>query len=262
MPKLAANLTMLYTEVPFLERFARAAADGFSAVEFLTPQGCSIPAIAECLDANGLSLVLFNMAIGDWAGGERGIAILPDRLADFAADLERAVADAVALGCPRLHCMAGIMPAGVDKAELRAAFVDNLKRATRAAGAADLRLSIEPINRRDIPGYFLTTTTDAVAIMDEVGADNLDLQYDLYHMQIVQGDLVPTFLALQDRIGHVQIADTPGRNEPGTGEINYRFVLQAIDEAGYDGSVGCEYRPRGETSAGLGWARPHLGQKP
>jgi hydroxypyruvate isomerase len=261
MPRFAANLSMMYNEVEFLDRFALAARDGFSGVEFLFPYAFEAAEILDRLRENALDLALFNMPPGDWDAGERGMAILPDRQEEFVEGVEKALTYARALGGTRLHCMAGIAPADVTRSDMVRTYVHNLKHATTMARAAGIKILIEPINSRDMPGYFLNTTAQAIEIMEAVGADNLYLQYDVYHMQIMQGDLVPNFLKLKSRIGHVQIADTPGRHEPGTGEINYNFVLKAIDEAGYDGWVGCEYRPRAGTSAGLAWADRWLGPK-
>lgn len=254
MPKYSANLTFLYQEHSFFERFAAAARDGFKAVEYLGPYAETKEAVIEALAANDLQQVLFNVPSGDWAGGERGIACLPGRSAEFRSGIATALDYATALKCPQVNVIAGIIPAGADLGELENVFVDNLKFAARAAADAGVRMLIEPINDiRDIPGFFLTTTNQAERILERVGSDNLYIQYDIYHIQVMQGDLIPTFQRLEDRIAHIQIADTPGRNEPGTGEINYRFVLSELDRLGYEGWVGCEYRPKGGTSEGLGW---------
>lgn len=258
MPKFSANLTFLYQDLPFLDRFAAAARDGFGAVEYLGPYAETKQAVAAALKASGLEQALFNVPSGDWAGGERGLGCLPDRVAEFRDGIGVALDYAVVLGCRRLNVLAGLTPKDADPAALEATFVDNLKFAAEKAKAAGVRLVMEPINTRDMPGFYLTTTAEAERILAKVNSDNLFIQYDFYHMQIMQGDLIPTFARLKDRIGHVQIADTPGRNEPGTGEINYGFVLSELDRLGYDGWVGCEYKPKAGTSAGLGWMKPYL----
>ena len=257
MPNFAANLTMLYNEHDFVDRFAAAAADGFAAVEYLFPYPYKKELLAEKLKEHGLIQALHNMPAGDWAAGERGVACLPGREEEFRAGVISAIEYATALGCRRVNCLAGIPPKDVPAVEAKRTFVANLKHAAPEFAKAGIMLVIEAINTRDIPGFFLSRSAQAIEIMDEVGSDNLFLQYDFYHMQIMEGDLVPTFRRLKDRIGHVQIADTPGRNEPGTGEIHYPFVFAALDEAGYEGFVGCEYKPKGATSAGLGWFAPY-----
>lgn len=253
MPHFAANLTMLFTELPFLDRFEAAAKAGFTAVEFLFPYDFPAEAIAGKLKANRLTQALHNLPAGDWASGERGIAILPERKEEFRAGVERAIGYATALGCKQVNCLAGLTPAGADPALLRATFVENLRYAAEALGRAGIRLLIEPINTRDIPGFYLTTSRQGIAIMDEVGSDNLFLQYDIYHMQVMEGDLARTMESLLPRIAHLQLADNPGRHEPGTGEINYPFLFAHLDRIGYDGFIGCEYKPATTTEAGLGW---------
>lgn len=255
MPRFAANLTMLYGEHPFLSRFAAAAADGFSAVEYLFPYDHPKEAIAERLRDTGLRQVLFNLPAGNWAAGERGIACLPDRIGEFREGVARAIDYASALGCSQLNCLAGIAPAGSPRPVLHRTLVENLRHAASELAEAGIRLLIEPINTRDIPGFYLTSTAQAEQLIEEVGADNLFIQYDLYHMQIMQGDLAETFLRLKDRIAHIQIADNPGRHEPGTGEVNYPFLFGFLDDKGYAGWIGCEYRPAGKTSEGLGWMK-------
>jgi hydroxypyruvate isomerase len=253
VPKFDANLTMLFNEVPFLDRFAAAAAAGFRGVEFLFPYDYEPEALADLLRANGLELVLHNLPAGDWTGGERGIATLPGRQDEFRASIDTAIRYATALGCPQVNCLAGI-PKGVEPAEARRVFVDNLGYAAPIMADAGIRLLIEAINTRvDIPGFFLTNTRQAIDIIDEVGSDNLYFQYDIYHMQIMEGDLARTIEANLPRIAHIQLADNPGRNEPGTGEINYPFLFQFLDRIGYQGWIGCEYKPRGKTAEGLGW---------
>jgi hydroxypyruvate isomerase len=253
VPKFDANLTMLFNEVPFLDRFAAAAAAGFRGVEVLFPYDYEPQALADLLRANGLELVLHNLPAGDWTGGERGIATLPGRQDEFRASVDTAIRYATALGCPQVNCLAGI-PKGVEPAEARRVFVDNLGYAAPIMADAGIRLLIEAINTRvDIPGFFLTNTRQAIDIIDEVGSDNLYFQYDIYHMQIMEGDLARTIEANLPRIAHIQLADNPGRNEPGTGEINYPFLFQFLDRIGYQGWIGCEYKPRGKTAEGLGW---------
>ena len=253
MPRFAANLTMLFTEVPFLDRFERAAKAGFEAVEFLFPYAFDAADIKKRLDDNGLKLVLHNLPAGDWDAGERGIACLPDRVAEFRVGVAKAIAYAKVLGVGQLNCLAGKVPAGADPAVLRATFVDNLAYAAKALGEAGLRLLIEPINTFDIPGFFLNRTDQAIAILDDVGAPNAFVQYDIYHAQRMEGELAATVQKHLARIGHVQLADNPGRHEPGTGEINYAFLFAHLDRIGYSGWIGCEYKPAATTEAGLGW---------
>ena len=261
MPKLAANLSMMFNEVPFLERFGAAAEAGFSAVEYLFPYAHPKEEIAERLKAHKLEQVLFNLPPGDWEAGERGTAILPNRINEFRDGLARAIGYAKALRCPRIHVMAGVAPSGVHPARLRETYVENLKFAASEAAKESLTVVIEPINTRDIPGYYLCTSTQALAVIGAVKAPNLRLQYDIYHAQIMEGDLAHTLESNLAVIGHIQIADTPGRHEPGTGEINYQFLLGFMDKVGYEGWVGCEYRPAAGTLAGLGWATPWLGKR-
>jgi hydroxypyruvate isomerase len=253
MPKFAANLTMLFTEHPFLDRFERAAKVGFKAVEFLFPYAFAAEDIKARLDANGLKLVLHNLPAGDWDAGERGIACLPDRVDEFRNGVGRAIVYAKQLGVAQLNCLAGKAPAGVPEAMLRATFVDNLRYAAAELKAADLKLLIEPINTFDIPGFFLNRTAQAIAILDDVGAPNAYLQYDAYHMQRMEGELAATIEKYLPRIAHIQIADNPGRHEPGTGEIDHGFLFRHLDRVGYAGYVGCEYKPATTTEAGLGW---------
>jgi hydroxypyruvate isomerase len=253
MPKFAANLTMLFTELPFLDRFEAAAKAGFTGVEYLFPYDFPAEELAARLKQHGLTQVLHNLPAGNWAAGERGIAILPDRVEEFRAGVDRAIAYATALGCPQVNCLAGIAPAGADRAVLHATLVDNLRYAAGKLQAAGIRLLVEMINTRDIPGFFLTGTSQALALIDEVGSDNLAVQYDIYHMQIMEGDLARTMERNLARIPHIQLADNPGRNEPGTGEINYPFLFAHLDRIGYAGWIGCEYKPATTTEAGLGW---------
>lgn len=253
MPKFAANLSMLFTEVDFLDRFQAAARAGFKGVEYLFPYDFEAAEIKRRLDDNGLTQVLFNLPAGDWAAGERGIACHPDRVAEFREGVERAIAYARVLGNTQVNCLAGIQPEGVSDAEARQTLVENLRFAADKLADAGILLVAEPINTRDIPGFFLNRTEQALQIFDEVGSDNLKLQYDIYHMQIMEGDLAPTIETHFDRIAHVQIADNPGRHEPGTGEINYPFLFAHLDRLGYQGWIGAEYKPAGRTQEGLGW---------
>ena len=253
MPKFAANLSMLFTELPFMERFAAARAAGFDAVEYLFPYAYPKQALAAALRDNGLTQVLHNLPAGDWEAGERGIACHPGREAEFREGLARAIGYAAALDCQQLNCLAGKLPAGVAREEAHATLVANLRHAAAALKQAGIRLLIEPINHYDIPGFFLTRTDEALAIADEVGSDNLFVQYDIYHAQRMEGELGATLRKHLARIGHIQLADNPGRHEPGTGEINYRWLLRHIDAIGYTGAIGCEYKPQTTTAAGLGW---------
>lgn len=255
MPKFAANLTLLFNEAPFIERFGAAAKAGFKAVEFLFPYDHDAQAIAAQLKTHGLENVLFNMPPGDFAAGERGLACVPGREAEFRDGVANALAYAQILATPRLHVMAGLLPDAADRARYRATYVDNLKYAAAEAAKQNIMVLIEPINTRDIPGYFLNTQADAHAIRDEVGAPNLKVQMDFYHVQIVEGDIAMKLQRYLPHVGHIQIAGVPGRNEPDTGEINYGYLLRLLDELGYDGWVGCEYRPAGKTVDGLGWMK-------
>jgi len=253
MPKFAANLTMLFNEVAFLDRFAAARRAGFAGVEYLFPYEYDPAEIKRRLDEHGLAQVLHNLPAGNWSGGERGIACHPDRVTEFEEGVTRAIHYATALGCTQLNCLAGIVPAGLDPGRARATFVANLRGAAARLRDAGIRLLIEPINTRDIPGFFLRTTAQANEILAEVASPNLFLQYDVYHMQIMEGDLATTIQKHLDRIAHLQIADNPGRHEPGTGEINYEFLFDFVDRIGYAGWIGCEYKPAAGTESGLDW---------
>jgi hydroxypyruvate isomerase len=255
MPQFAANLTMLFNEVPFLDRFEHAARAGFDAVEFLFPYAYPAQEIKQRLDANGLRLVLHNLPAGDWDAGERGIGCLPERADEFRDGVLRAIEYASALGVKQLNCLAGKAPAGADEALLRKTFVANLRHAAGALKKAGIRLLIEPINTHDIPGFYLSRSAQALSIIDEVDSDNLFLQYDIYHAQRMEGELAATLEKHLARIAHVQLADNPGRHEPGTGEINYPFLFAHLDRIGYRGHVGCEYKPATTTEAGLGWIK-------
>ena len=257
MPKFAANLTMMFNEVDFLDRFQAAAEAGFEAVEYLFPYDFDKEDIVARLQQFGLTQVLHNLPAGDWSAGERGIAIFPDRVEEFRAGVDQAIDYATALGCPQINCLAGIAPDGIDQQTLRTTFVENMTYAAAKLGDVGIRLLIEPINTRDIPGFFLTTTQQALDVLAEVGSNNLFVQYDIYHMQIMEGDLAPTIETHLDKIAHIQLADTPGRHEPGTGEINYPFLFDHLDKVGYTGWVGCEYKPAATTLDGLGWFAPY-----
>lgn len=258
MPRFAANLTMLFNEAPFLERFERAAQAGFKAVEFLFPYDYPVEALQELLTRNGLQLVLHNLPAGNWAAGERGIGCHPDRVDEFCAGIDQAIAYASALGVKQVNCLAGITPAGVSDADARRTLVENLKFAAPKLKAAGIRLLIEAINTFDIPGFFLNRTQQALDVITDVGSDNLFVQYDIYHMQRMEGELAKTIEKNLALIAHLQLADNPGRNEPGTGEINCGFLFAFLDRIGYPGWIGCEYKPATTTEAGLGWAAPYL----
>jgi hydroxypyruvate isomerase len=263
MPKFAANLSFLFTEAPFPERFQRAAAAGFKGVEYLFPYEHPASDIAEWLRANDLEQVLFNLPAGDWAAGERGLACLPQRRGEFAESVEQALDYAMVLDCERVHCLAGLSPKGTScgaspvgfgEAELEATYIANLQFAADRFATIGSTVMVEPINSRiDMPGYWLDDVGKGFRLLAAVDRSNVKLQYDIYHAQIISGDLARTLEANIGRIGHIQIADNPGRHEPGTGEINYPFLFDLLDRLGYDGWVGCEYKPLTTTEAGLGW---------
>jgi hydroxypyruvate isomerase len=253
MPKFAANLSFLFNEVPFMARFAAAAAAGFRGVEYLFPYEEDKEVIAQALRGNGLENVLFNLPPGDWAAGERGLGALPGREQDFRDGVARAMDYALAADTKRLHALAGIVPAGADQDRCRQTFIGNLRYACEQLAPHGITLLVEPINTRDMPGYFLNYQKDAHALLAEVGAPNLKVQMDFYHAQIMEGDIISTFRQQLSNIGHVQIASVPDRHEPDLGELNYPWLFAMMDEAGYDGWIGCEYRPRQGTVAGLGW---------
>ena len=253
MPRFCANLTMMFNEVPFLDRFAAAAQAGFKAVEFLFPYDFPAADIRARLDDHGLEQILFNMPPGDWAAGERGLAGLPGRQDEFRASVEKAIEYATALGCKRLHCMAGIPPGGLLPGAAANLYVANLAWAAERAHAGGIMIVIEPINHRDMPGFLLNTTGQGAAVVAAIGADRVRLLFDIYHCQVTEGDVTTRMKTLLPVIGHVQIADVPARNEPGTGEIAWHYVFNQMDHLGYNGWVGCEYRPAAGTVAGLGW---------
>ncbi len=258
MVKLAANLTMMFNEADFLDRFGAAADAGFKGVEYLFPYDYEADAIADRLEARGLQQVLFDFPAGNWDAGDRGLACIPDRLGEFQDSVGKALEYAHTLSCSRLTCLAGIAPENVKPETIEQTMVDNLKFAAKQAADAGITVLIEPLNTRDVPGTYVSTSTHGRALLEAVGESNVKLQYDVYHMQIMEGDLAMTIEANMDVIHHFQLADNPGRNEPGTGEINYDFILPYVDSLGYEGWVGCEYRPAGRTQDGLGWTRKYL----
>jgi len=258
MPKLAANLTYLFTEVDLLDRFEAAAKAGFRAVEYQLPYAHDAQAMHARLREHNLEMVLINLPMGDAEAGDAGIACHPDRMQEFRDGVDRGIECAHTLGCRQLNCLAGIAAEGVSPAKLFETFVENLRFAAERLGAEDLRLLIEPINTRDRPGFYLSRSTQAMEIIAAVGVENLFLQFDIYHTQIMQGDIVNNFLAHREHIRHVQIADTPGRHEPGTGELNFPFILKSLDDMGYQGWVSCEYAPSTNTTESLAWARAYL----
>ena len=253
MPRFAANLTMLFTELPFLDRFEAAAKAGFEGVEYLFPYDVEPDVLVQRLRRHGLAQVLHNLPAGDWAGGERGIACIPGREQEFRDGVDQAIRYATALRCPQLNCLVGIAPRDANPAQIQATLADNLRFAAGRLAGAGISLLIEPVNTRDIPGFYLNRTAQARELIEANGLANTFIQYDIYHMQIMEGDLARTIEAHLDLIRHVQLADNPGRNEPGTGEINYDFLFGHLDALGYSGWVGCEYKPRGTTTDGLAW---------
>lgn len=257
MPRFAANLTMLFTEQPFLERFALAKLGGFTAVEFLFPYAFAATDIKAALDQNALKLVLHNLPAGNWEAGERGIACHPDRVAEFRAGVTKAIEYAQILGVPQLNCLAGITPAGANPQLVHDTLVANLQYAASELNKVGLKLLIEPINTVDIPGFYLNKTAQGIALLDAVGASNAYLQYDIYHAQRMEGELGNTIERYLPRIGHIQLADNPGRHEPGTGEIHYPYLFELLDRLGYEGYIGCEYKPLKTTEAGLAWMGPY-----
>lgn len=255
MPKLAANLSTLFPELDFLERFAAAAKASFRYVEYQFPYAWPAAEIARRARDAKVEVVLHNLPAGDFTKGERGIACLPGRETEFREGVERAIDYAKAANCPRLNCLAGLAPADGEHFE---ALVQNVRFAARKLGAAGLQLTLEPINTRTVPGFFLSRSAQAIDVLNAAGEGNAFLQYDFFHMQIMEGDLAKTLERLLARIGHIQLADVPDRHEPGSGEINFDFLLRHLDTLGYSGWVGCEYNPKGDTLEGLKWARPYL----
>ena len=255
MPKFAANLTMLFSELPFLERFGAAAKAGFQGVEYLFPYAYPKDELADRLREHRLVQVLHNLPAGNWEAGERGIACHPDRVDEFREGVARAIDYAQALGCRQLNCLVGVPPAGVSGELVRYVLTSNLRYAAGHLAEAGIRLLVEPINTFDIPGFYLSRTDQASALIGEVGSDNLFIQYDIYHAQRMEGELAGTLARHLPRIAHIQLADNPGRHEPGSGEINFPWLLGHLDELGYTGWVGCEYKPATTTVEGLGWLK-------
>ncbi|WP_372964192.1 hydroxypyruvate isomerase [Marinobacter sp.] len=254
MPRFAANVSMLFTEVPFLERFARARAAGFTGIEYLFPYEWPAESIAAELEAHGLEQVLFNLPPGDWGAGERGIACLPDRVEEFRSGVDQGIAYAKALGCKQLNCLAGVKPEELSEEDAWNTLTENVQYAAEVFSEAGLTLCLEAINSRvDMPGFMLDTTGKVMALIDAVDADNVRLQYDIYHMQIMEGDVIRSMECLLPWIAHIQFADNPGRHEPGTGEINFSNVFAALDKMGYKGWASAEYRPSAVTEHTLGW---------
>jgi hydroxypyruvate isomerase len=253
MPKFAANLTMLFNELEFTQRFEAAAKAGFRGVEYLFPYAYPKEQLAEKLQHHGLAQVLHNLPAGDWAKGERGIAALPDRIGEFQDGVGKAIEYARALGCTQLNCLSGIRPAGVAEQKLHDTLVGNLRFAAERLKSAGIRLLVEAINTRDIPSFYVCGTQQTVELIRATGSDNIFVQYDIYHMQRMEGELAATMEKHLDQIAHIQLADNPGRNEPGTGEINYPYLFDRLDQLGYRGWIGCEYKPRTSTMQGLGW---------
>lgn len=262
MPRFAANLSMMFQEEGFGDRFAAAVGAGFEAVEFLFPYEHPPEWIAERLQAQRLTQALFNLPPGDWSAGERGLAGLPGREAEFREGVDTALRYARALGCRTLHCMAGLLPSESERRDREALYVENVRHAARACGAEGITLLIEPINTRDMPGYLLSRQDQARRIIETVAEPNLKLQLDLYHCQIMEGDLAQHVRDYLPLVGHVQVAGVPGRHEPDTGEINYAYLFDLLDEVGYGGWIGCEYRPRAGTVAGLGWFQRYRTRRP
>ncbi|MFZ6749364.1 hydroxypyruvate isomerase [Undibacterium sp. Ren11W] len=257
MTKLAANLSMLFTEHAFMDRFEAAARAGFRGVEFLFPYAFHADQIADKLNLYQLDLVLHNLPAGNWEAGERGIACHPDRIAEFKEGVDEAIRYAKVLGVKQLNCLVGITPKDVSQQAAQETVIGNLKYAADKLKLEGIRLLIESINTFDIPGFFLSHTQQAVELIAATGSDNLFVQYDIYHMQRMEGELINTIKANLALIKHVQLADNPGRFEPGTGEINYRNIFTQLDAMGYEGWIGCEYKPKAGTLDGLGWRAAH-----
>jgi hydroxypyruvate isomerase len=258
MPKFAANLTMLFNEVDFIDRFKAASNAGFTGVEYLFPYAYPKEQLADLLGQNGLTQILHNLPAGDWANGERGIAVLPNRIGEFQDGVGKAIEYAKALGCTQVNVLAGIEPAGVDFDKLRETFVSNIRFAGQQLKTHGIKLFVEAINTFDIPGFYVTGTQQTLDLIDSAGSDNIFVQYDIYHMQRMEGEISATIKKNLSRIAHIQLADNPARNEPGTGEINYTFLFDYIDKLGYDGWIGCEYKPATNTADGLSWVKPYL----
>jgi hydroxypyruvate isomerase len=261
MPKFAANLTMLFTEVGFLERFGAAAKSGFNAVEYLFPYDYDKDTLRARLAEHGLKQVLHNLPAGNWSAGERGIGCLPDRIAEFESGVDRAIEYATALGCPRVNCLAGIRPAAVEAEVARRTLVRNLQYAAPRLEAAGIALLVEPVSTKEVPGFFLSGTPQALEIIAAAGSKNLFLQFDMYHMHLMGEDLAETIKDHRSSIAHMQLADAPGRHEPGTGKIDYAALFELIDRVGYTGWIGCEYNPLTSTERSLKWCPAPAGPK-
>ncbi|MBA4395258.1 MAG: hydroxypyruvate isomerase [Desulfobacca sp.] len=260
MPRFSANLTLLFTEVEFLDRFELAAKAGFKAVEYMFPYAYALDRLSEKLEENDLRQVLFNLPAGNWEAGERGIALLPEKSGQFQEGVGRAMEYARRLGCSQVNCLLGLTPA-IPAEPVRETVLKNLRFAAEQLAQNKIRLLIEALNTRDFPGFYLTSTAQALSLIEEVGHPNLFIQYDVYHMQVMEGNLTETIRNHIDQIAHIQIADNPGRHEPGSGEINFPNLFSFIDKAGYGGYIGCEYKPLKNTEDGLSWIRPYLGQE-
>jgi len=258
MPKFSANLTMMFNEVDFLERFSRASKAGFKAVEYMFPYDWPKDQLVDTLNQSGMKQILHNLPAGDWAKGDRGIACLPDRKTEFEEGVGLAIEYAKALECPNLNCLVGLAPQGVSQTEIHETVIENLKFAAGALEKEGLRLLVEALNNEAVPGFYLVRTQEVIQLLVEVDHPNIWLQHDVYHMQIMEGNLIQTISENISRIAHIQIADNPGRHEPGTGEINFTNLFSAIDRAGYSGWIGCEYIPAGKTEDGLSWVKPYL----
>ncbi|WP_432460007.1 MULTISPECIES: 2-oxo-tetronate isomerase [unclassified Agarivorans] len=258
MAKFAANLTMLFNHVDFLERFEQAHQAGFKAVEFLFPYAYEPKVLADKLSQFGLELALFNMPPGDWDAGERGFAAIPGREQEFKQSVDTAMMYAQALNCKKVHAMSGLVDPQFSEQQHVDTFISNIRYAADRFAEQGIELMIEPLNSRDVPGYFVSHQRDAVALIQQVERTNVKLQFDLYHAQIMDGDVTVLMADLADDIGHVQIASVPDRNEPSDGELNYPYLFQVLDKVGYQGWIGCEYKPKSSTEAGLGWVRPYL----
>jgi len=259
MQKFAANLTMLFNEVSFMDRFKAASDAGFKGVEYLFPYAWPKEQLSEQLGNNKLIQVLHNLPAGDWAGGERGIAMIPERVGEFQEGVGKAIEYATALGCKQVNCLAGIAPEGADPEKLQETFLANIRFAGEQLKGHGIKLLVEMINTFDIPGFYLNRTGQALELIEASGTDNIYLQYDIYHMQRMEGEIAATIAKNLPRIAHIQLADNPGRNEPGTGEINYGFLFSHLDRIGYDGWIGCEYKPASTTAQGLGWLKSYQG---
>jgi hydroxypyruvate isomerase len=255
MPRFAANLSFLFTDLEFLDRFKAARDAGFDAVEFMFPYPYEKHQLAEVLKVNNLELVLHNLPAGNWEAGERGIACHPNRRKDFQEGVQRAVEYAKALGCRKINCLAGIRPPGVEFSEARGTLINNLAYAAQILSGEGIQLLLEPVNTLDIPGFFVSTSAFGLELINAAGPAKIGLQFDIYHTQIMEGDIARRIESNLKQIFHIQIADNPGRHEPGTGEINFPFLFAFLDRIGYAGWIGCEYKPSGDTLSSLGWLK-------